>query len=78
MIENAYFIVKGTKSNQSVTDIKAKLDTLHGVTSAAVDAKTNLVSVRYNSAGTSYDKIENYLNKMGYQIAADASDIHTR
>ncbi|RPF43341.1 heavy-metal-associated domain-containing protein [Hydrogenoanaerobacterium saccharovorans] len=78
MIENAYFIVEDTRGNHNMQDIKTKLDNLHGISSVYVDNNTHLVAVDYNSSGVSYDNIEYCLNKMGYQIAADASYIHTR
>ena len=51
---------------------------MHGVHSVSVSLDSHLVAIDYDSSGVSYDLIENRLNKMGYQIAADASDIHTR
>ena len=78
MHENAYFIVKGIYGNLSINDVKNELNSIHGIESVSVDSATNLMAVDYNSSGTSYDRIENCVNKMGYQIAADASVIHTR
>lgn len=76
--ESAYFIAKSVTSRQDTAKIKKQLDKLHGVMSVSVNAENNLVAVDYDSAGLSYDKIENCLNKMGYEIAADASNIQTR
>lgn len=76
--ESAYFIVENVHSTHEVRDIKRKLDRLHGVTSVSINDSHNLVAVDYDSSGTSYDRIENCLNKMGFEIAADASQIHTR
>lgn len=76
--ESAYFIVENVDGKHGLRDIEKTLDSLHGVASVRVDTTSHLVAVDYDSAGTSYDTIENCLNKMGYQIAADASDIHVR
>ena len=76
--ESAYFIARSVYLKHDKAMIKNVLDELHGMTSVFVDTKNDLVSVEYDSAGLSYDKIENCLNKLGYEIAADASNIHTR
>lgn len=54
------------------------MDRLHGVTSVSVNPSHNLVAVDYDSSGTSYDAIEHQLNTLGYEVAADASNINTR
>lgn len=77
-LENAYFIIENVDDKHDLKDVKRSLDQLHGVSSVSVDLATHLVAIDYDSSGASYDKIENRLNKIGYQIAADASDIHTR
>lgn len=76
--ESAYFIVKPVDPNRDKAELKSKLGRLHGILSVSVDTENDLVAVDYDSAGMSYDKIENSLNKMGYEIAADASNIQTR
>lgn|GEM_PF-776127 len=76
--ESAYFIAKSVNSKQDSASIKKQLDKLHGVMSVNVDTLNDLISVDYDSAGLSYDKIENCLNRLGYEIAADASNIQTR
>ncbi|RGX54210.1 MULTISPECIES: heavy-metal-associated domain-containing protein [Anaerotruncus] len=76
--ESAYFIIENLNGKHDLKDVKSELDQLHGVSSVSVNTEHHLVAVDYDSSGTSYDKIENRLNKLGYQIAADASDIHTR
>lgn len=76
--ETANFIVESIDNKHDVKEIKRELDSLHGVTSVSVTPEHNLVCVDYDSSGTSYDEIENRLNKMGFEIAADASAINTR
>lgn len=76
--ESADFIVESIHGKKDIKEIKQKLDSLHGVSSVSVSPEHNLVSVDYDSSGVSYDKIENFLNRMGYEIAADASQITTR
>ena len=76
--ESAYFIAKSVDGKHDMKRIKRELDRLHGVTSVSVGLRHNLVCVDYDSSGASYDRIEHCLNGMGYEIAADASDIHTR
>lgn len=76
--ESAYFIIENVDSKHNLKDVKSGLDSLPGVSSVSVNIDSHLVSIDYDSSGVSYDKIENCLNKMGYQIAADASDIRTR
>ena len=56
-----------------VKDIKRRLTRFTALESVAVNAQTSQVSVDYDSSGTSYDQIENTLNKMGYQIIDDHS-----
>ncbi len=76
--ESAYFIVERTAGKRNLQEVKAKLDTIHGVTSAAVNPDRRLIAVDYDSSGTSYDEIEHCLNNLGYQSAADASVIQSR
>ena len=76
--ESARFIAKDVHGSHDIAEIKQELDTLHGVSSVSVNREHDLVCVDYDSSGVSYDKIENRLNKLGYQIAADASEIATR
>ena len=76
--EHADFIVERLRLSHDIKEVKKELDTLHGVTSVTVDSMHNLVSVDYDSSGVSYDEIENRLNKMGFEIAADASTISTQ
>ncbi|RGB67949.1 MULTISPECIES: heavy-metal-associated domain-containing protein [Oscillospiraceae] len=76
--ETAWIMVENVDGKRDLGQIKRQLDTLHGVSSVSVNEQTNRIAVDYDSSGASYDKIENCLNKMGYQIIADASDISTR
>lgn len=76
--ESAYFIVERTAGGRKLREVKAQLDTIHGVTSVAVNPDRRLIAVDYDSSGTSYDEIEHRLNDLGYQIAADASVIQSR
>ncbi|MBC8585111.1 cation transporter [Youxingia wuxianensis] len=76
--EHAYFIVENIKGKYDLSQIKQNLHGLHGICTISADPKTHLISVNYNSARVTYDKIENRLNKLGYQIAADASNILTQ
>lgn len=76
--ENAYFIIENVYNKHNVKQVKKEIDSLHGVTSVTVNPEHNLVCVDYDSSGTSYDQIENKLNKMGFEIAADTSKINTR
>lgn len=76
--ESAYFIVNPIHGSRDAGDIKRELDTLHGVSSVTVNREKRLVAIDYDSSGTSYDQIEHKLNEIGYEIAADASEIQTR
>ena len=76
--ESAYFSVENLGGKHALKDIKRELDALHGVTSVSVNPEHRLVAVDYDSSGTSYDRIEHRLNRLGFQIAADASEIQTR
>ena len=76
--ESAYMIVERVSGKHDLMEIKRGLDQLHGVTSVSVNPSHNLVAVDYDSSGTSYDAIEHQLNKLGYEVAADASNINTR
>ncbi len=76
--ESAYFIIENVDDKHDLKDVKRGLDQMHGVHSVSVSLDSHLVAIDYDSSGVSYDLIENRLNKMGYQIAADARDIHTR
>lgn len=75
--ESAYFIINNVDGKHDVGQIKQQLDTLHGVTSVSFSPKRQIVAVDYDSSGTSYDKIEHCINRLGFEIAADASDIRT-
>lgn len=76
--ECANFIAQSIDGKHDVKQIKKRLDCLHGVSSVTVNPLTQFIRVDYNSAGTSYDRIENCLNKMGCEITADDSNIHTQ
>ena len=76
--ESAYMIVERVNGKHDLKEIKRGLDRLHGVTSVSVNPSHNLVAVDYDSSGTSYDVIEHQLNTLGYEVAADASNINTR
>lgn len=76
--ESAYLIIESPTGKHDIKAIKKELDTLHGVTSVSISPENHLVAIDYDSSGTSYDKIENCINKMGYEIAADASNIQSR
>mgnify|MGYP000031381192 FL=1 len=76
--ESAYMIVERVSGKHDLKEIKRGLDRLHGVTSVSVNPSHNLVAVDYDSSGTSYDAIEHQLNTLGYEVAADASNINTR
>lgn len=78
MRESAYFIMQSVDGRHDVQDVQAILSALHGVSRVQADPQTGLVAVDYNSAGTSYDRMEACLNRIGCQIVADASNIHTR
>ena len=76
--ESAYMIVERVNGKHDLKEIKRGLDRLHGVTSVSVNPSHNLVAVDYDSSATSYDAIEHQLNTLGYEVAADASNINTR
>lgn len=71
-------IVEPVGGKHDLKEIKRGLDQLHGVTSVSVNPAHNLVAVDYDSSSTSYDAIEHQLNRLGFEIAADASNINTR
>ena len=72
--ESAYMIVERVNGKHDLKEIKRGLDRLH----VSVNPSHNLVAVDYDSSGTSYDAIEHQLNTLGYEVAADASNINTR
>lgn len=76
--ENANFIIERQKGSHSWEDVKRTLTDLQGVTSVSLNDAHHLISLDYDSACASYDQIENQLNKLGFEIAADASEIQTR
>lgn len=73
--ESVYFIAKPVTGNHDMKKIKKGLDLLPGVKNVIVNTKNGLVGVDYDSSGVSYDKIENQLTKLGYEISADAGNI---
>lgn len=76
--ESAYFIANRVIGSFDLPSIQKGLKKFHGVQSVHVNPQNHLVCVDYDSSGISYDIIENCLNRMGYEIAADASNIQTR
>lgn len=76
--ESAYFTIERLGGRHDLKEIKRELGTLHGVNSVSVNTQNGAVAVDYDSSGTSYDTIENRLNKMGYEIVADDSEIQFR
>lgn len=76
--ESAYITVESINGKHDMKEIKRVLDSITGVTSVSVNPEKNQLAVDYESASASYDEIENCLNKMGYQIIGDNSDISTR
>lgn len=76
--ETANFIARDADNKHDMQKIKLGISRLPGVKGVDVNEVHGLVTVDYDSAGVSYDKIENCLNRLGYDIAADASNIQTR
>ncbi len=76
--ENAFFTVQRVDGIYGLGELQSALYGMHGISSVNVNSQTNEVAVNYNSSGSSYDLIENRLNKMGYQIIDDQSEINTR
>ena len=76
--ESAYFIVRNLDGKHDLKELKQELDTLRGVSPVSVNTQNHLVSVDYDSSGVTYDRIEHRLNRLGYEIAADASNIQTQ
>lgn len=76
--ESAYFMAKNSNGRHDRNELKKQLDRLSGVSSVSVNTENHLVAVDYDSSRVSYDQIENYINHMGFEIAADASLINTR
>ena len=69
--EHAYFLAENTQKRHKGIDVQHALGNLPGISSISVHSNHHLISV-------DYDQIENSLNHMGYEIAADASLIDTR
>lgn len=75
--EKANIQIAYTNGRHSIQDVQDTLSAVAGVSHVKIGRDHHAV-IRYNSACTSYDQIENYLNKLGYQIVADHSRILTR
>lgn len=76
--ESARFIVESVDQRHGFNEIGQALAELPGICFVGADSEHHFVAVDYDSASTSYDAIENRLNRMGFEIAADASLISTR
>lgn len=76
--EHAYFLAENTQKRHNRTEVQQTLDHLPGISLVRIHSNNHLISVDYDSSRVSYDQIENCLNHMGYEIAADASLIDTR
>lgn len=76
--ESAYFKIERLGGKHEMKEIKREIGILHGVNSVSVNTQSGNVAVDYDSSGTSYDTIENRLNKLGYEIVADDSEIQFR
>nr|WP_319488846.1 heavy metal-associated domain-containing protein [uncultured Caproiciproducens sp.] len=73
---SAYFQVDNMADKKDVQIIKKELDTLHGVISVSTNAQTGRVAVDYDTTGVEQCRIEDKLQRLGYQIRAEKNENH--
>lgn len=76
--ESVRFLAESVNGKRGAGEIKKALDALPGVTSVAVNHKSNLISVDYENSAVSCDSIKTELLKMGYEIKTDLNNIGLR
>jgi copper chaperone CopZ len=72
--ESAYFTIENLDDKHDTKKIKSGFEDLKGILSVSVGNKQ--VCVDFDSTGTSSDKIEKCLIKMGYEITNNILEKH--
>lgn len=73
---SAYFTLGGINGKHDKNKLKRELDTLPGVSSVSVSDDPFRVAVDFDTTGIQSDRIQQRLEKMGYEILDSRSDSH--
>ena len=74
--ESVYYKIENLDNKSDLKAIKKGLDSIAGVLSVSVSADKDRVAVDFDTTGTTEEKIESHLNKMGYEITKAATEKH--
>ena len=71
---SAYFTVNAVDGKGDVKELKRALDTLPGVKSVSINAKTDKVAVDFDTTGVKRDRIQKKIESLGYSVLHARSD----
>lgn len=71
-----YFTVSQVNGKHDSKEIKRELDTLPGVISVSVNDSTEQIAVDFDTTGVQDDRIQRYLEKLGYQVVSSKLENH--
>ncbi|MEE0109907.1 heavy-metal-associated domain-containing protein [Ruminobacter sp.] len=74
---SVYYTLNSVDGKHDVKRIKQTLDALPGVLSVSVNAGSNQVAVDFDTTGVQSTRIQNQLEKAGFEIRETKTDNHT-
>lgn len=74
---SVYYTLNSVDGKHDVKRIKQTLDALPGVLSVSVNAGSNQVAVDFDTTGVQSTRIQNQLEKAGFEICETKTDNHT-
>lgn len=73
---SVYFTLDDRNDPHDIKKIKRELDALPGVLSVSISGSSNRVAVDFDTTGVQSDRIQKWLENMGYQILDSKTDNH--
>lgn len=71
---SAYFTVNAIDGKGDVKELKRAINTLPGVKSVSVNARTDKVAVDFDTSGVEKDRIQKKIESLGYSVLDTRSD----
>jgi len=72
---SAYFEISNLNGKHGVKEIKKEIDKIKGVISVSVN-EIGRVAVDYDSTGTTNERLESDISKLGYEIHSQKNEKH--
>ena len=73
---SAYFDLEGPQDKHEAARIKKQIDSIPGVISVSVNARSGRVAVDYDTTGTGPEQIRSQLSGCGCRIASEHTEGH--